>query len=94
MKATEIEVEREAAGCGVPRARVHVALAIFYVVATLLSGEALLREAELMKYGRTRDVCVALARPVAAVTRALHMGRPRAALERWFNAGDAGSPSP
>lgn len=94
MKTIEIEVEREAAGCGHPRARVHATLAIFYVVATLLNGEALLREAELMKYGRTRDVCVALARPVATVTRTLYLGRPRAALERWFNSDDAGAPVP
>ena len=92
MKPAGIEEQREAAGCGLPRPRVHVIVAVFYVVATLLNGEALLREAELMKYGRVHDLCVALARPVAAITRTLYLGRPRAWLERWFHADDVSGP--
>ena len=94
MKPAGIEMEREAAGCGLPCRQVHVIVAVFFVAATLLNGESLLREAELMKYGRMHDLCVALARPVAAVTRALHLGRPRAWVEQWVTPGDVDKPAP
>lgn len=50
-------------------AEVTRAVAVFYVVAALLNGEHLLRQAELMAYGPARDTCVALARPIAYVSR-------------------------
>ena len=78
----EIDVLREKAGCGRPPKQIHVVLLLFYVVVGLLNGEALLREAELLRYGRGRDFCVALARPLAAASRALGLNRPRAAIER------------
>ena len=94
MKSAGIEIEREVAGCGLSSGRVHIIIAVFYAVATLLNGESLLREAELMKYGRMHDLCVALARPVAAVTRTLHLGRPRAWLEQRVHPGEVGKPAP
>ena len=46
-----------------------VAVTVFYVVALCLNGEALLRNAELMRYGMFRDVMVVLAQPFASIAR-------------------------
>ena len=82
MKARAIEVERAKAGCGVELPRVHRALALFYVLLALFNGTSLLRQAELMRYGGRRDVCVALARPLAALSHATGLDRPRMWVER------------
>lgn len=88
MRVREIETERAAANCGVPPRQAHRALAVFYVLMLLLNGSALLREAELLPYGRGRDVCVALARPLAAVSGATRLDRPRGWIERTVVTGD------
>lgn len=88
MRIREIETERAAAQCGVPPRQSHQALAIFYGLLLLLNGSALLREAELMPYGRGRDICVALARPLAAVSELTRLDRPRGWIERTVVTGD------
>ena len=88
MKTREIEVERAEAGSGVEPPRVHRALALFYILLALLNGSSLLRQAELMRYGRGRDACVALARPLAAVSHATGLDRPRMWIERLVGHGD------
>lgn len=78
-----IEDRRHEEARGWPRAKAHVAVAAFYLVVALLNGADVLRQAERLPFGRYREVCVALARPLAAVSRATRLDRPRAALERW-----------
>ena len=40
-----------------------LAIGVFYIVALCMNGKALLRNAELMRYGTFRDVMVRLAQP-------------------------------
>lgn len=88
MTTKKIEIERAKAGCGVELAAVHRAVALFYALITLCNGPAMLREAELMRYGRGRDVAVALARPLAAVSHATGLDRPRRWIENLVHRGD------
>jgi len=46
-----------------------IAIVAFYLVMLGLNGEAMLRKAELLPYGRYRQGMVALARPFAGVAR-------------------------
>ncbi len=85
MKQPAIEEVRQAAEYGVPRRRAHVAVAVFFVVGGLLNGENLLRRAELLEHGRPlRTACVAAARPLAALSRATRLDRPRRWVEDWM----------
>jgi hypothetical protein len=80
---TSIEIRRDEENRGWPRAKAHAAVAAFYLAVALLNGADLLRQAERLPFGRYREVCVALARPLAAASRATRLDRPRAALEAW-----------
>ncbi len=92
MTERSIEISRMESGKGAPRGSIHRTVAVFFVVGALLNGENLLRNAERMEHGsRARAVCVALSRPLAAVTRALHLGALRRTVETWM---DAVSPQP
>lgn len=63
--------------------RAMMALAVFYVVALLMNGEALLRNAKLMPYGRYRDTMVVLVQPFAWLSQnGLGWVRERVAEER------------
>ena len=65
------------------------ALLVFYVVAALLNGEHLLRQAELMRYDQWyRDVCVALARPIAYISRVTRASQLRRNVERIWTLGE------
>ena len=44
-----------------------IAIVAFYVLALCMNGEALMRNAELMRYGAFRDVMVTVTRPFAAI---------------------------
>ena len=79
----EIEVEREERGCGRPRLHVHVAVIVFFVVAALLNGPALHRDAQLMKFGWSRDLALRFTAPLAQISRALYLDRPRQGIETW-----------
>lgn len=46
-----------------------IAIGFFYVVALCMNGEALLRNAELMRYGAFRDVMVMLSEPFARMAQ-------------------------
>ena len=46
-----------------------VAILVFYILALCMNGEALLRNAELMPYGRFRDTMVVLVQPFAWIAR-------------------------
>jgi hypothetical protein len=65
-----------------PMKKVGAAVAVFYVVALLLNAEGLLRNAEGMAYGTQRQVCVAVAKPVAALANRIGMTTLRALIER------------
>lgn len=81
-----VELSRMEAGAGIARGGVHRAVLAFFVVGALLNGENLLSSAERMEHGSgARMVCVAAARPLAAVTRCLHLGAPRRAIESWID---------
>jgi hypothetical protein len=80
-------------GAGLPRGSIHRTVAVFFVAGALLNGENLLRSAERMEHGTSaRAVCVAVARPLAAVTRALHLGALRRTVETWVDAVGATAP--
>lgn len=87
-KREDIGVERAKAQAGVSVTRVHAALALFYLLALLLNGDGLLREAELMTFGKTRDICVAISQPLAYVSRVTHLGDLRTVLEKTFFGDD------
>lgn len=98
MQPPAIEEQRLKSGTGVPRPAVHMAIVIFYVIGGLLNGGSLLRTAEGMEYGsRRREVCVALARPVAAAARVTGLDRSRRWIEsmadRWMPGGAAAPPA-
>ena len=84
----EVGLRRAEAGEGSAPGRVLRAVLVFYAAATLLNGEALLREAELMRYGRMQELCVTLARPLASVNLATRQPEARAALEQTFYGED------
>ena len=65
-----------------PIKKVGAAVAVFYVAALLLNAEGLLRNAERMTYGRQREVCVAITRPVATLAGGLGVTRLRSGIER------------
>lgn len=69
-------------GHGLRLGKVAAAMVFFYVAALLLNAESFRRGAELMQYGWKRDVALALASPVAEMSRALRLDRPRALIER------------
>lgn len=83
----DIAFQRATAGEGVPCRKAVRAVGVFYIVAALLNGEALVREAELMPYGRPRDACVAVVKPLAFVGRVTGLGWFRNELERIFRGG-------
>lgn len=65
-----------------PMKKVAAAVAVFYGLALLLNAEGLLRNAERMTYGKQRQLCVAVATPVAAVARRLGFTQLRSWIER------------
>lgn len=71
--------------------KVAAALFVFYLVALLLNAEGLLRNARRMPYGRLHDVGVALAEPVAALSRSLGLTALRTYVECWINAKTKGT---
>lgn len=60
---------------------VIVAVVVALVVGTLLNAQDLLATAERQPFGWQRDVAVTLARPVADVSAALGLDRPRNAID-------------
>jgi len=83
-KNGHIEIERFENGCGAPLREVIIAVAVFYILATLLNAETLLKNARLKEYGRSRDVCIAVIEPVARFSRLIHFNAPRQWIERAF----------
>ncbi len=75
--------EQEAAPRSLPLKRVHLGIFVFYLLAMLLNGNALLDDAKLLKYGRWRDICVAIARPMAYLSSVTRLSYPREYLEKW-----------
>lgn len=66
---------------GTPLKKVHAALAIFYLAALLLNAGSLYENAKLMRYGRLRDVCVGLIKPIAEAPLISWFSIPREKLE-------------
>jgi len=79
---SDIGVDRSANNCGQSIRKTMLAVVCFYVFAGVLNGEANLHEAELMRYGLKRDVCVPLLKPAAWLSRVTYMGTLRKWLEK------------
>lgn len=86
---SNIGAERRASGQGQTIRCTAVALFSFYVFAGLLNGTALQRDIELMPYGKKRDICVALIKPVAWLSRQTHLGDARTWLEQHLHKGES-----
>lgn len=80
-KQNDIGEERSEAHLGVTTKRATLALLTFYIVAGLMNGEHLLDQARLMPYGKERDACVALAKPLAQMGRITRLSEPRHWIE-------------
>ena len=79
---SDIGVERRANNCGQSIRKTMLAVLYFYVLAGLLNGEANLHEAELLRYGTKRDVCVAILKPAAWLSRVTYLSTWRTWLEK------------
>ncbi len=64
-----------------PRSRVHLAVAVFFLAASLMNGENLLRKNELMPFGPRRDLAIAIIKPLAMASRLTYMNR----IRRWLD---------
>lgn len=76
-----IDERRARAGAGNALRGVGCGVTVFVVVALLLNASALQRNASLMEYGLMRDTCLAVIKPIAAVSCFLGLDRPRAFVE-------------
>ena len=79
---SDIGVERRENNCGQSIRKTMLAVVCFYVFAGVLNGEANLHEAELLRYGTKRDVCVALLKPAAWLSRVTYLSTLRNWLEK------------
>ncbi|MEX2505129.1 MAG: DUF459 domain-containing protein [Egicoccus sp.] len=68
---------------------VIIAVLIAVLLGGLLNAQALLATAQRQELGTTRDAALTFAEPLAAVSSALWLDRPRAAIERAMGRGDA-----
>jgi hypothetical protein len=77
------------ASSGVTVGRVSFCLDVFFVLMLLLNGGAMLKSAEQLEFGRTRDFWVAVLRPVAMISRLTGFDHIRSGAEEtlggWFN---------
>ncbi len=71
----------------VPAGSILVALIIGLALAALLNAQSLQRQAESMHVGPARSLMLALVKPVVAVSSALRLDKPRAAIEDALGRG-------
>ena len=83
---SDIGLERSEKKCGQSVGRTAVTVALFFAFAALFNGEALLRDVELMPYGTKRDVCIAVFKPMAWLSRVTHFSVLRAQIEKTISA--------
>jgi hypothetical protein len=81
MNALNIEESRAEAGAGCDLRRVACGVACFAVLSGLLNASALQRSAAMMEFGRERDVCMMVMRPVAAASALLRADQLRSWIE-------------
>jgi len=83
---------RDAAGDSVARRwtarRVIVTVIIGLVLGSLLNAQSLLATAERQPFGWQRDVAVGVAQPLASLSAALRLDRPRVLLDQALGRGD------
>ncbi|MCX6997541.1 MAG: hypothetical protein NTV49_10755 [Kiritimatiellaeota bacterium] len=91
---SDIGAERRQQGHGQTIIRTAAAVLCFYVFAGLLNGEALRHDVELMPYGGRRDVCVALVKPMAWLSRVTYLGSFRSWIEKSVRKADMAAPNP
>lgn len=91
MKHERTESESESRGVlGVSEWHARVGVLVFYIALVLLNGEGLLDRASKLEYGTwQRAVSVALAEPLAWVSRTTRLSEVRAMTHRtvgyWLN---------
>lgn len=66
---------------GVKLGKAFIGMTAFYILAGLLNGENILQQTQLMEYSRARTVCVALAKPLATLSRVTGFNKPRLWLQ-------------
>ena len=64
MKYTDIEEQRYQSGMGVTVRQAAAGMVVFALAALLLNADALYHNAELLEYGRGRDLCLVVMTPV------------------------------
>jgi len=69
---------------GTPLKKAHWAVAVFFAVALLLNAGGLQRNAELMRYGKLRDFCLSIIKPIAEAPVISWFSIPREKLEDIF----------
>src|SRR5215217_8273876 len=75
-----------------PAGRVLGVIAIALTVAVLFNSEAMVRAGEGMQPGTTRDILLAVARPIDDVARAVGLHLPRDGLDLAFGQEDKTAP--
>ncbi|MEO7556649.1 MAG: DUF459 domain-containing protein [Acidimicrobiales bacterium] len=71
-----------------PAGRAIITMLVAFAVAAVCAAPSLERVAERQGYGGGRDVALAITRPLASVSHALFLDRPREWLASWTGHGD------
>ncbi len=69
---------------GIAPRRAIYALLAFYILGGLLNGTHLLRQAELMPFGTTRDIAIILAKPLDRLSTLTRLDTVRSKTEDWL----------
>ena len=85
---SDIGVDRRERNCGQTIRKTMLAVLCFYIFAALLNGEAIMRDAERMRYGTKRDVFVAILKPADWLSRATRGCALRTWLEKSVHRDD------
>lgn len=82
MKKINIEESRFQLRRGVELGRVAMGVFAFAIMAALLNASALERSAELMEYGKARDVRLVFIKPVVYLSEFMRLNLLRGLVER------------
>lgn len=66
---------------GTPLRKAHCTVAVFFVLALLMNSGGLYRNAQLMRFGPMRNLCVSIMKPIAENPLVSWMSLPREKLE-------------
>ncbi len=80
-KRENIDYDESISRRGTSLKKTHYTIAVFYVLALLLNSRSLHENAKLMRFGRMRDACISLIKPIAETTPTRWLAIPREKLE-------------